>query len=127
MSRDANVKLPDLRYDFDHALITGADFGPRRDVTVTVQLLEWIGNRGSYGPERRIHVGGIVNFDGVQLFFTKQFKGKRPKGMRRSFDIAWLQYAKSPPSKPGHLFVEIVCERTDGKVVMQCSHIHVDE
>ena len=109
------VKLPDLKHNFHHALVESVQFGPRREVTMTIQALLWEGPSGHRSPNIYLRCGGIVNFDEVEAFFR----------MRPSLEVAWLDYSKSQTSKPGNLFIELQAERTDAKLIIQCSSLSV--
>jgi hypothetical protein len=109
------MELPNLKHDYHHALIDSVRIGPRREVTMTIQALLWEGQRGYGSPNIYIRCGGITNLDEVKAFF-----GKCP-----SLEVAWLGYAESQKSKPGNLFIELQSERTDDKLIIQCSSINV--
>ena len=109
------MKLPDLKHDFHHALIDSVKIGPRREVTMTIQALLWEGSRGYRSPNIYLRCGGIVNLDEVAAFFSKY----------PSLEVAWLNYAESQKSKPDSLFIELQSERTDDKLIIQCSSINV--
>ena len=109
------MQLPDLKHDFHHALIDSVQFGPRREVTMTIQALLFEGPSGQRSPNIYLRCGGIVNFDEVKAFFNTS----------PSLEVAWLDYAKSQKSKPGNLFIELQAERTDDKLIIQCSSLSV--
>ena len=44
-----------------------------------------------------------------------------------SLEVARLEFARSQESKPGNLFVELQAERTDHKLIIQCSSFSVTE
>ena len=111
------MQLPDLKHDFHHALIDSVQIGPRREVTLTIQALLLEGPSGHRGPNIYLRCGGIVNFDEVKAFFNTN----------PSLEVAWLDYAKSQKSKPGNLFVELQAERTDDKLIIQCSSLSVTD
>ncbi len=109
------MKLPDLKHDFHHALIDSVKVGPRRELTMTIQAVLWKGQRGYRSPNIYLRCGGITNFDEVIAFFNKS----------PSLEVAWLDYAQSQKSKPGNLFIELQSERTDDKLIIQCSSVNV--
>ena|SRR5687768_9434713 len=111
------MQLPELKHDLHHALIGSVQVGPRREVSMTIQALLWEGQSGHRGPNIYLRCGGIVNFDEVKEFFNKS----------PSLEVAWLDYAKSQKSKPGNLFVELQGERTDDKLIIQCSSLSVTD
>ena len=111
------MKLPDLKHDFHHAFIDSVQVGPRREVTMTIQALLWEGSSGHRSPNIYLRCGGIANFDEVKVFFN----------MSPSLEVAWLEYAESQKSKPGHLFIELQAERTDDKLIIQCSSLSVTD
>jgi hypothetical protein len=109
------MELPDLKHDFHHALIESVKIGPRREVTMTIQALLWEGQRGYRSPNIYLRCGGITNFDEVKAFFSKC----------PSLEVAWLDYAEAQKSKLGNLFIELRSERSDNKLIIQCSSINV--
>lgn len=111
------MKLPDLKHDFHHAVIDSVQVGPRREVTMTIQALRWEGVSGHLRPNIYVRCGGIVNFDEVKAFFNTN----------PSLEVAWLEYTRSQKSKPGNLFVELQAERTDDKLIIQCSSLSVTD
>ena len=111
------MELPNLRHDFHHALIASVRIGPRREVTMTIQALLWEGQHGYRSPNIYLRCGGIVNFDEVKAFFSKC----------PSLEVAWLNYAESQKSKLGNFFIELQSERTDDKLIIQCSSINVGD
>jgi len=64
------MELPDLKYDFHHALIDSVKIGPRREVTMIIQALLWEGHRGHRSPNIYFRCGGIINVDEVTAFFS---------------------------------------------------------
>ena len=44
-----------------------------------------------------------------------------------SVEVARLEFARSRKSKPGNLFVELQAERTDHKLIIQCSSFSVTD
>ena len=109
------MELPNLRHDFHHALIDSVRIGPRREVSMTIEVLLWEGQRGYRSPNINLRCGGIVNFDEVKAFFSKY----------PSLELARLGYAQSQKSKPGNLFIELQSEGTGDKLIIQCSSINV--
>jgi hypothetical protein len=119
--RDKLMKLPNLKYDFSHAVITRAQVGAQREITLTIKTLEWVGNQGHHSSEKYIHFDGIVNFGKAKEFFTRHLKRKHPE-----LELAWLKYDESQNSKPGSLFIQLMCERTDDRLIIQCSNIEIN-
>lgn len=113
--KPSGMKLPDLKYDYSHSFINGIKIGPRREVTLSIQLLEWFGGLGEFTPAKSLRFGGIVNFEEVKEFFTQH----------QTLELVYLRYSTTYHSKPGNLFVELHSERTDDKLVIQCSSIQV--
>ena len=109
------MKIPGLKYDFHHAHIDSVQVGPRREVTMTIQALLWEGQSGHRSPNIYLRCGGIVNFDEVKVFFN----------MFPTLEVAWLDYAEAQKSKPGNLLVQLQAERTDDKLIIQCSSLSV--
>ncbi len=80
-----------------------------------IQALLWEGHRGYRSPNIYFRCGGIINVDDVIAFFSKC----------SSLEVAWLGYTESQKSKPGNFFIELQSERTDDKLIVQCSSINV--
>ena len=111
------MKLPDLKHDFHHAHVNSVQVGPRREANMTIQVLLWDGQSGHLSPNIHLRCGGIVNFDEVKAFFNTS----------PSLEVAWLDYARSQKSKPGNLFLELQAERSDDKLIIQCSSLSVTD
>jgi hypothetical protein len=110
-------QLPSLVHDFSHAHIDGVSVGPRREVTLSVAPLVWEGRDGRYAGVVPVRFGGIENFVEVSAFFAV--------APHERSELAALRYAEQPRSKPGCLFIELVFERIDARLVVQCSSLQV--
>ena len=108
------MELPNLKYEYSHSFISSVSIGPRREATLSIQILVAIvGHQPSL--DKSLRFGGIVNFDEVKAFFTQH----------QTLELAYLRYSIAHSSKPGNLFVELHSERTDDKLVIKCSSIQV--
>lgn len=114
------VVLPSLGHDFNHAPIEQVVVGPRREVTLTISIFPETrpGNPPPPAKTVRVRFGGIENFDAVAAFFAAAPHEKS--------ELAWLRYAEGRRSKPGCLFFELVFERIDARLVVQCSSLQVN-
>lgn len=111
------VELPSLVHDFSHASINGVTVGPRREVTLTISPLVWMGHNGRYATAVPVRFGGIENFAEVSAFFAGS--------PHERSELACLRYDERRRSKPGCLFFELVFERIDARLVIQCSSLQV--
>ncbi len=109
------MELPNLTYEYSHSVINDVSIGPRREATLSIQVLEWFGQSGQLSSTKLLRFGGIVNFDEVKAFFSKH----------QSLELAYLRYSTAHYSKPSNLFVELHSERTDDELIIHCSSIQV--
>ena len=116
--RSNPVELPSLVHDFSHARIDSVSVGPRRSVTMAIAPLVWDGHNGRYGEAVSVRFGGIENFAEVSAFFAAS---------PEQSELAWLRYTECPKSKPGCLFFELVFERIDARLVIQCSSLQLSD
>ena len=112
------MRLPSLAHDFNHARVEQVVLGPRREITLSVSPLRWTGQRGEYAEAVTVRFGGIRNFAKVSAFLTAVPHAQS--------ELAWLGYAEEQPSKPGRLFFDLIFERTDARLRVQCSSLQVD-
>lgn len=110
-------QLPSLVYDFRHALIDRVMIGAHGEVTLFVSPLVWDGPNGRRGEPVPVRFTGIKNFDEVCNFFGG--------AENEQFELAWLRYMEQPRSKPGSLYFVLELERTNGRLVLQCSNLQV--
>src|SRR5262245_44964646 len=88
--------------DFSGAVIDEAIVGPRHEVTLTVELWPLVDGRRANsfrrgdGPEIRIRLGGISNFEQVERFFSRW--EDNPNSAQ---SLHYLRYAVGKPSRPG--------------------------
>lgn len=111
------VELPSLVHDYSHARIDTVSIGPRREVTLFISPLVWEGHNGRYAAAVPVRFGGIENFAEVSGFFAD--------APHEQSELAWMRYAERPRSRPGCLFFELVFERIDARLVVQCSSLQV--
>jgi hypothetical protein len=114
---DRSVNLPSLVHNFDHSRIDKVNIGPRRECTLYVALLVWDGPNGRYVEGVQVRFGGIENFDTAVEFF-----GAAPE---QQSELAWLKYATDRRSKPGQLFFDLVFERIEAQLRIECSSLNV--
>lgn len=121
--------LPDLEYDFYGAIIHQAKFGPRREVTLTMELWPTASNGQrkrvwSPGDGKKITVrfGGIHNYPEIDGFFS---------GWEKQIDkwnsLHYLAYAKEKSSKPGNLYFTMEFDRSGDRVMVHCQSITIRE
>ena len=108
------MKLPEIQHDFSHSLITNAVAGPRRELSLTLQILRFEGSQGRYDNSIIARFGGITNIDEVKSFFANSFHSQS--------ELAVLRYNEKSVSKPGHIFIELAFERIEAHLVIQCAH-----
>lgn len=113
------VELPSVGQDFNHAPIEQVVVGPRREVTLTLSVIPDYrpGNPRPASQSVRVRFGGIENFAEASAFFAA--------GPHERSELACLRYAEGRLSKPGCLFFELVFERIDARLVVQCSSLQV--
>jgi hypothetical protein len=111
------MELPSLVHDFMDARIDAVVVGPRREVTPSIAPLVWDGPNGRHGEPLRVRFGGIENVAEVSAFFAA--------APHQRSELAWLRYAEGRRSKPGRLFFELVFERIDARLVIQCSSLQL--
>jgi hypothetical protein len=111
--------LPSLEHDYAHAGIESVSFGPRREISLVVVPLIQRGMNLERGAAAEIRFGGIANLSQVEAFFAD-----RPQ--KRS-ELADLRYADEPRSKPERLFFELIFERIDARLVIECRNVQVND
>ena len=111
------MELPSLIHDFDHARIESVALGPRREITLAMSVPVWDGPNGRLIEGIRVRFGGIENFAEVPAFFAS--------APHEQSELAWLRYAAEKKSKPGCLFFDLVFERIDARLLVQCSSLQV--
>jgi hypothetical protein len=111
------VQLPSLIHDFGHARIESVMLGPRRELNLIVTPLVWKGHTGQYSQGVGVRFGGVANLDEVRAFFSD--------APQERSELAKVGYAADRRSKPGRLFFELVFERIDGRLIVECSNIQV--
>lgn len=106
------VGLPELPTDFNHARFEGVALGPRRELTLKLSPLVWVGSQGHHAPAMIVRFGGIVNFEEVKAFFSA--------GHHERSELGWLGHNKQQISKPGDLYLHLEMERVDARTVIHC-------
>ena len=84
---------------------------------LSVSPLRWNGQKGEYAKAITVRFGGIKNFEEISAFFAV--------APHASSELAWLRYAEGRHSKPGHLSFDLMFERIDARLVVQCSSLQV--
>lgn len=111
--------LPELTDDFNHALFKSVILGPRRELTLELSPLIWIGNRGYHNSVVTVHLGGIINFEQVKALFDRNYH-------KRS-ELAYLRYDRQQASKSGSIHLELEFERVEAGIAVQCSDLTVTD
>ena len=114
------MELPNLKHDYYDALVREARLGPRRELSLCLELRE-----EAPGGERKavtIRFGGITNFDEVSLFFER-FESSPSRWERLHF----LRYSAERTSKPNNLLIEIQFDRTGDEVDICCRNVSVSD
>ncbi|MGI4787831.1 MAG: hypothetical protein ACRYFS_03170 [Janthinobacterium lividum] len=106
--------LPDLPNRHGDVL-ESVSFGPRREMTLMITPLRWLGTRGYHGPAISVRFGGIVNFDEVQSLF-------RPRYCKES-ELNQIEYDEKHISKSGGLHLLLSFERIDVVVPIHCQSL----
>lgn len=115
--RRREIVLPVLPDNFAHAYLNTVSVGPRREVTLEVMPLVWQGSSGHRGEAVRVRFGGVENLAEVTAFFAAN--GHCPG------ELAWLMYSTALKSQPGCLYFELMYERIDARLVVQCSSLQM--
>ncbi len=99
------AELPELPHDFNHAIFENVILGPRRELTLKLNPLVWIGHRGYHAPAVTVRFGGIVNFA----------------------EVGWLRYDTKQTSQPDDLYLRLEFERVEAHIVIHCHSLTVTE
>jgi len=110
-------QIPD--HFFNHALFKCVSLGPRRELTLELNPLIWVGHRGHHRPAVIVRFGGIINFEEVKALFEANHH-------KRS-ELGWLDYDKLHASKPGDLYLHLEFERVEARVVIHCHSLTITE
>ncbi|MBV9792146.1 MAG: hypothetical protein JOZ51_28430 [Chloroflexi bacterium] len=115
-----SMQLPELHNRFADALIEDVRFGPRRECTLILCPLVWHGQQGR-AAERCVAVrfGGVNNLDAVIAFFASE--------PWQQSELRSLEYAPTPLSKIGRVYVHVAFERMDGQIVIECTTISITD
>lgn len=118
-------KLPDLQYNFYDAWIYDVTLGPRREITVHLEL--WPeGNNGHvvFQQSSRFKVdvrfGGIVNLDEINAFFTSWVSSQNYRN-----GLHYLAYDPLQLSKPDSLFLKFQFDRSGTELTIHCKNVTV--
>lgn len=103
--------------NFDHSLIEGIEFGPRREVKLVISPLVWDGSNDRHAESIQVRFGGIENFDEMVALFNAIPPEKS--------ELAWMRFSDNLLSKPGRLFIELAFERIDAHFLVRCSSMQV--
>ncbi len=110
---------PELSHDFNHALFEAVILGSRRELTLKLSPLVWVGYRGHHAPAVTVRFGGIVNFAEVETLFKLNHQ--------EHSELGWLRYDTKQPSKLGELYLHIEFERVEARIVIHCSSLTFTE
>ena len=118
--------LPVLRYDFYDAVVRALTIGPRREVTLRLEL-RLPPDRQCAAPRHRgrgdlvdVRFGGIDDFERVAAFF----RGQADSGGLRA-GLHYLRHAAE--SRPGRLVFELQWDSTEAEVRFRCSGLSVSD
>ncbi len=115
--RRRSWELPDLKHDYRDALIKAVELGPGSAMTLVLRPVVREGQQGRYDKAVRVRFSAMKNGPEVAAFFGT--------ALHESSELARMGYAPDRPSKPGRLFVELLLERTDARLVVQCGNVTV--
>ena len=111
------IEMPPLP-DFSHAVLENVTVGPRRAVTLTLTPLLWVGTAGLRDQTVTVRLGGVANLEVAATFFAVQHVPA---------ELAKLRYAAWHTSRPGDLFIELIFERVEAQLMLQCHSITMTE
>ena len=111
------ASIPGLKHDYYGALVHEAKVGPRRELTLAIEL--WPAGQARFRPGDgspiTIRFGGIQNSDEVSRFFAVA----RPDGLH------YLRHAPGRPRKAGSLAIEIEFDRSGDRLTILCRNVSV--
>lgn len=111
-------QLPAIKDEFYNAAVKEVSFGPRQEMRLAVRRLYWEGSHGRYDDQLTyIHFGGVNNLEALRKFFDRK--------PHQQSELYTIDYSKTIPSKPGHLFIEIKFERIDDKITIECRNLSI--
>jgi len=113
----SSMQLPEFGDTFCDGLISGIDFGPRREFVLYVTPLVWDGHRGRHGSELQVRFGSISNLPEIQAGFSA--------AATRDSEIGSVSYAAEPVSRPGNAVVRVTFERSDQVIVIRCGNVTI--
>lgn len=111
------MELPSLQHDFLHSVIVESSIGPRRELSLHIALSKVNSQITPQSDEVGLRFGGIENFDEVSAFFRET--------PREDLELASLDYAEHPHSKPGALHLVLQLERVDVRLQIDCSSVRL--
>ena len=111
--------MPELPHDFNHATFEGVVLGPRRELTLKLNPLVWVGHRGHHASAVTVRFGGIVNFAEVEALFALNYQEQS--------ELGWLRYDAMQASKPSDLYLRLEFERVEAHIVIHCRSLTVTE
>ena len=117
------MDLPDLKHDYCGAIVTGVSCGPRREVTLTLEL--WPMRDGERinswslgeGDKVTVRFGGIENYEEVNRLFGE--------GKHESGELHYMRLREG--SKHGQLIIGMEWDRTDYVLDVRCKNVSVSE
>lgn len=123
------MKLKEFKYDFYGAIIHKAELGPRREVTLTMELWPTTHNgqrkhswsRGE-GQFITIRFSGINNYSEIEAAFSEW-----DEQIDRWNGLHYLAYAKDKNSKPGNLHLIMEYDNTETRIRINCQNITIKE
>ncbi len=111
------MTLPELPYNFHDAEVVSIALGPRREVTLLVDL-----DDPNHPPDRMVYVrfGGITNFHEVSSFMERVPRSKAPGAYRTRIEM--LDYDTQEKSKHNSLVFRLVLDPA-GQVLIRCRNV----
>jgi hypothetical protein len=119
------MDVPSLEQDFYNAYILEANLGPRREVTLQMELwpkvngerIPWTAGQGQ-GPLLEVRFGGIENFVEVSAFFESFSDSPNAH-----CGLHYLAYDETENPKPGRLVLEMEFDSTGDRLKIQCQKL----
>lgn len=114
-----NRQLPDLRFNFHDALLIDFQIGPRRELTLHINLYSVF--YPNY-PSVQVRFGAITNFESVQRYMKKLDAPNNIGDYYARFET--LRFDTDNLSTAGNLFFYLELDRT-GNSEIQCGKFEI--
>lgn len=111
---------PKLEYRFHDSCLRDILIGPRREVTLTIDLypIDY-----PEKPTVRVRFGGIFDFEKVEAFFSNLYEAEQNGYLDR---IDALDYVPEKRSRDGDLHLFVRFDRA-GSLRIHCRHLSIDQ